>query len=74
MDIYYLEETVDWNKPDGERYEYKRVEAKECEQRDFGFTEDAKKHFAAWPGFLLLCPDLDNDTLAVQGEPALVLS
>lgn len=41
VDLFYLQEVADWNKEDGERFNYTRVEAKQCTQEDFGDTKEA---------------------------------
>lgn len=75
LSMYYLvqevvetDSTEPWQ-PEALTTETTRIEAKICEQSDFGSTEDYEKLFSAWAGRYLVCPDLTEEgKLVMQGD------
>ena len=48
-----------------------RVEARACEQGDFGFAEKQIYHYTGWWGFSLVCPELkEGDGFKIKGDSA----
>ena len=42
---------------------------RECREEDFGDTDYAKKKFATWKDYLIVCPDLkDDEELYFKGD------
>ena len=66
INFYYVQTIEDWTKwfqdPSASPYTDIYYRAIECEQSHFGDSEDAKKLFQSWQGFLLICPDIYNQT------------
>jgi hypothetical protein len=61
LDVFYWEETVDWNK--FETREHKqglRHEAEECTLDHFGDSALDKQIFKTWTGFSLVCLNLNS--------------
>jgi hypothetical protein len=60
---------VDWRNPYEDRYQTKRIPARQCTQEDFGTNEKQKKVFSSWKGFSLLCPDLkEGEGFFIKGD------
>jgi hypothetical protein len=58
LDFYFVEETVDWNKPEKDRYTRVNHTAERCRQEHFGDSEHEKSLFVAWREFSLVCLNL----------------
>jgi hypothetical protein len=58
LDFYFVEETVDWNKPKKDRYTRVNHTAERCRQEHFGDSEHDKTLFEAWASFSMVCLNL----------------
>ena len=57
LDIYFYQNTEDYNLEGDERFESKRFEAKICTQEDFGRDNSSVEYYSAWKDYYLICPD-----------------
>ena len=74
IDIFFTQTNINWNLPEKTRYTSRRVEARQCQEKDFvggllGNSEIQKYYFNGWINFSLICPDLqDGDGFLIKGD------
>jgi hypothetical protein len=70
--VKYVQQRNDWYKLE---FPEEDIPVKQCTQEDFGTTEEQKKLFAAWDGFVLVCPDLpEGKSLEFYNDAAAMIS
>jgi len=76
LDVAFYKLKVDWSKPNEKgRFTRERVNARECEERDFAASPREAQIYKRWIGFSLICPDLeDSDDFFIQGDASSVVT
>ena len=69
LDVYFYQNTDDYYLKGSDRFKSERIEAKFCEEKDFGPDADSIEFFKGWAGYNLICPDMpDGESLQLRGD------